>query len=376
MRLLPVLLGCFFLTCYMSLAQAAGPVSVTPASAQVNGAGTTVLTLSWRVGVESRVPRRVTVTSAPARISTGGTVGGTLRETLQHPGGGLVFVTIRERLVVNRTTAARITGARSAVLTRSFSDFAGVSRVASVRLQTTSGGGLAVRHAALAFEDGSRFRVITPPVAPLKAVLKLTTSGRGQIVGSWQVTGPQGAAGGFRIIGRVREVSAGARRLELISPTLPVDRPGLYQVRFVPSPSTARGISLTVPELRYTVAAAGATRSSPGASAPIAQANPGLVLIAPGADATLDADTRFRWQAAPGAVRYRLEFFDQGAGERGLDFIAAIETQGQDATPKGFTLQKLREAAQLQWRVSAFDAAGARVAVSPLRAATQHSARP
>lgn len=359
MKPLTIVLLTAFLSLLPGLAKAAGPVTVNPPVVRVNSSGEATITLSWRVGVLSRIPQAVTVTSPNAQLSTGGTIGGPLRRTVQHPGGGaLIFVTISERLVINRTTAARIAQAGSAGLSRSFTDFAGPSRPATARLQSTSGGPLTVRFADLAFDDDSQFRVARTGGA-LTARLQLTTDGRGILDGAWEVAGPSDIAGGFRVIGRVRQVLAGSRRAVIESPPLPVERAGTYRVRFVPSGDPGNSFTLSVPELRYTVTAPSQN--------PDHLSQPRLSLSAPQPGASVTAATRFSWQPVPGANRYRLEFLSSGAGGLRPDRIAALETEAQSARLRDFTLRRLRVVQTVRWRVTAFDAEGNVLALSPTR---------
>lgn len=359
MKPLTIVLLTAFLSLPPGLAKAAGPVTVNPPVVRVNSSGEATITLSWRVGVLSPIPQAVTVTSPDAQLSTGGTIGGTLRRTVQHPGGGaLIFVTISERLVINRMTAARIAQAGSVGLSRSFTDFAGPSRPATARLQSTSGGPLTVRFADLAFDDDSQFRVVRIGGA-LTARLQLTTDGRGILDGAWEVAGPSDIAGGFRVIGRVRQVLAGSRRAVIESPPLPVDRAGIYRVRFAPSGNPGNSFTLSLPELRYTVTAPSQN--------PDHLSQPKLSLSAPQPGAGVTAATRFSWQPVPGANRYRLEFLYSGAGGLRPDRIAALETKAQSARLKDFTLRRLRGVQALRWRVAAFDAEGNVLALSPAR---------
>ncbi|WP_171125611.1 MULTISPECIES: hypothetical protein [unclassified Ruegeria] len=361
MRFLPTLILSFVLSLLCGLAHAAGPVSVNPPTARVNGSGESAITLNWRVGVISRAARAVTVTSPGAQLSTGGTIGGPLRRTVQHPGGGLIFVTLSERLVVDRTTAARIAQAGNAVLTRSFTDFNGTSAPATLRMQATSGGPLAVRFADLAFDDDSLFRVV-PSGTQLAARLELTTNGRGILDGAWEVAGPSDVAGDFRVVGRVRQVLAGARRATFESPPLPVDRPGIYRVRFVPSPGQRGSFTLSVPDLRYTVTAVPIEPQTPDPAS-----KPMLNLSAPQPGAGLSAATVFSWQPVPNASLYRLEFLDSGAGGLAPKQIAALDTSERSTRLKDFTLDRLRQVRVLRWRVAAFDSAGNLLAVSSVR---------
>jgi hypothetical protein len=293
---------------------------------------------------------------------------------VQHPGTGLVFFTVTERLNITRTAAARLTNAGTVALTRRFTDFAGTSPAAAVRVLTTSGGPLAVRDASLTFDRGSRFEV-APQNTPLTARLQITTSGRGLLDGAWEVSGPSDTSTGFRVVGRARQVLAGTRRITLESPALPVQRSGIYRVRFVPSPSAGRGIDLELPELRYSVTPI--SRPSDNEAVPSPQA-PTIVQAWPASGATLSSATQFHWKPVQRAMRYRLEFFTQGAGYHQKQPVAAVDTSETSTQLKPFTRKRLFDAlgnGAASWRITAFDASGVVLARSPLRNLTQTSAK-
>ncbi len=335
------------------IARAADPVTVSPTSVNVNAAGSTTVTLRWRVGVLSSTPRSITVSSPSATLSTGGTLAGSLSRTIRHPGTGLIFVTFNERLIVNRTTAARIP-AGGASVSRFFSDVTGTSRAVTVALRTTSGGGLATRNIDLTFDDDTRYRVVRLNTA-LSARLNLTTNGRGILDGAWEVSGPSAITGsGFRPVARVRKFISGSRRTILESPDLPTNRPGIYRVRFVPNSGVPRGERETIPTLTYSVQ-------------PKAAPHSGLGLVAPSAGTQMTSATEFRWRAIVGAHRYRLEFLRADTGGVRAQRIAAQDTESPSARLKGFTFARLTGQPELYWRVIAYDQNGDVIALSSAR---------
>jgi hypothetical protein len=334
--------------------RAAGPVSATPGTVSVNAGGSSTITVRWRVGVTSRLPGLVTVTSPQGELQVDGVPvpggGGALSRTIRHSGAGTQFVTFTERLSVDRTTARRLGAGADGRYLRVFSDAQGPA-TGIVALRGSSGGGLALRNFDLRFDDQSRFRVVATDAA-LTARLRATSAGSGILQGSWEVSGPTGTQGdGWRPIGRVRQFLAGSRSTVFESPALPTGRPGTYRVRFVAEPRQGRDAGTGVPVLQYSVTGA---RSD----------TPSLGLVEPRAGAGLNAAIRFRWAAVPGARAYRVEFFaDSGMTRR----LAAVDTAGTGTGLRPPTLARLAGADPLLWRVIAVGADGRALAVSPAR---------
>lgn len=348
----------YVLTAALALAgaaQAAGPVSVSPATVQVNQQGASTVIIRWRVGVDSSVPATIQVTSPTGTLSIGGATGGVLSRTVRHPGTGRIFVTFTERFFVDRTTARRLAQGGTATYSRSFTDINGTSRVASVRLNSGSGGQLSFRNVDIRFDDDTGFRTVEPGSA-LTARLVLTSAGSGIFEGAWEIAGPSGSAGtGFRPIARVRRVLAGARRTVIESPPLPTASPGTYRVRFVPGSGIARGQGETTREIIYTVAGSATV--------------PRLELLAPRAGSVLTTASTLSWRPVTGAARYRIEFLQAGGGGVRADVIAAMDIAGTSARPRGITLRRLRGRSEIYWRVTAFDGAGNPIVTSPARRA-------
>jgi len=334
--------------------RAAGPVSATPGTVSVNAGGSSTITIRWRVGVASRLPGLVTVSSPRGELQVDGVTvpggGGALSRTIRLRGAGTQFVTFTERVTVDRTTARRLgTGAIGRYL-RVFSDMQGPA-TGVVALRAGPGGGLALRNFDLQFDDLSRFRVVETDAA-LTARLRLNSAGSGILQGSWEVSGPTSTQGeGWRPIGRVRQLLAGPRSTVVESPDLPTGRPGIYRVRFVPDPRQGRDVATGVPVLQYSVTGA---RSD----------TPALNLLEPRAGSGLSAATTFRWAAVPGARAYRVEFFaESGTTQR----LAAVDTADTGTGLRPPTLARLAGADPLLWRVTAMGPDGRALAVSPAR---------
>ena len=328
------------------LALALDTVTATPGTAYVQGTGTATVTIRWTAQIT--VPNDMTVTL----ISTGATLvaganpptpaGGMLRRTVRLS-AGVNQVRIVERLRIDRTTARYILEAGGGSFSRVFTDTVTGTATASVLLVGRAGGatGLTIQSLDLAFDDGALFRRVSLGEA-LTARVQLATSGRGLIEGTWEIAGPEG---GFRPLARVSMTAAGPRRSLKESPLLPTDQPGSFRLRFV----VGQGQEPAGTVIRYTVG------TGMGQDA--------ISLTAPAEGSDLGTRTRFGWAAVPGAERYRVEFL----AEADLAPLAAVETSGQSATVRSFTLARLQDAGPLVWRVVALDSTGSVIARSPQR---------
>jgi hypothetical protein len=329
-------------------ARALDSATVTPAVAYVQGTGTALVTLRWTVQVTVPFDQTLTVTSGPGTLLAGalppGTAGGTLRRT-QRLTAGTHLIRFTERLRIDRTTARYILEGGPGSFTRIFTDTLTGTGVATVVLQgrASGSGGLTLQNLDLSFDDGADFRAVASGTA-LTARASVTTSGRGVIAGKWEIAGPEG---GFRVLARDRATAGGPRRTVLESPPLPTGRPGSFRVRFSVDGDGTGGLGDEV--LRYTVGSA--------------EGVPGIALTSPAEGARLTGTTRFAWAPVSGAARYRIEFL----GEVDLAPRAAVETTGQAATVRSFTLDRLAAGGALVWRVLALDGSGQEIARSSQR---------
>ncbi|MEO0568841.1 MAG: hypothetical protein AAF066_13995 [Pseudomonadota bacterium] len=333
-------------------------VSPAPATVRVNPGGSTAITLRWTIRLNFFGPAAETVSSASGVTSTGVTLGGNLSKRVPSPGAGQAeTITLTERLFIDRTTAEGIGAAGPSTYTRSFGSTVATNGPipGAISLQPSSGGSLSIRNLELIFDDDSRFAVVESGDA-LNARLEISSLGRGSFAGRWEVSGPTGSAA-FRPIGRVSRRLSGAVRTVFESPNLRTDRPGLYQVRFVPEAVTP-GLSPTPLEvISYSVV-------EPDAAEPAAK---NVNLLSPPPGFGVKGATRFAWQPVPGAARYRVEFSRTDAVGLDRDFLAAIESRQTSALLRQFTLRRLNTETRLFWYVVAFDGAGAPIAVSSKR---------
>lgn len=328
-------------------------VSASPEPLRINTGGAAMVTVRWEVDVYVATPQRVTVTSPAGVIigfSNGETPGGPLSRSFNHP-GGLTTITFNDRVRFSRTLAMAIANGSAAEYQRSFfHNNSDTNNTDQVDIEArTSGGSLAIRDVSLQFDDDTLFRTV-PQNARLTARAILSTSGENRLIGSWEVSGPDGGA--FRTIARVRQVLAGSRRTVFESPALPTRRTGNYLVRFVPQQGYTGNAEIA--SIRYIVRPGGA-----GAT---------LSLISPRAGESPSTGTPFRWSAVPGAVGYRLEFREGGAGGVGNGArVAAVDLRTTETRIKPFTLARVRDRTPVFWRVVAFDGDGNTLATSPAR---------
>ena len=325
-------------------AKAVDFATVSPGTATIDGRSSTILTLRWTVGV-SGPAGTVTVTSPYGTLDNGNTsqtVGGPLRRTVRLTGTSATVV-ITERVRIDLGTARRILDEGAGSFSREFNDGTAMSATATVDLAASNRPttDLSFREFSLSFDDRTLYRVVRPGAA-LTGVLSVTSAGRGNFQGSWEVSGPNG--GGFRPVGRVSRFLIGSRAATFQSPQLPTRRPGTYRLRF----SAGDGASNS-PAITYVVAPDGSTGAI------------GLNSPAPGT--TLTGATEFRWTGMQGAARYRIEFLLPGSTRP----IAAAEVPGTAARLRPFTLARLNGRGEIAWRITAYDAAGNPVARSQER---------
>lgn len=341
----------------MASAQAViSSVSAQPGEIRVNPNGASTVRLRWRVTLTFTGPLAETIVSPSGLTSSGTPLGGPLSRTVPST-GGTATVVLAESLFVDRTTAEDIARLGGVTYNRVFAASASTG-TGSVPIRPSSGGALALRNLDLSFDDGSRSRVVAPGTA-LTAQLEVSSVGRGQFAGTWEISGPAGSLA-FRPFGQISRRLAGARRTIFESPPLRTDQPGLYRVRFVPDRARSGTGRAPVREILYTVARGAEDGATAGAAA-------GIRLISPDPGVNLSGAVRFSWQPVPGAARYRVEFSSPAASGFDANALAAVEVEGASVRLKGFTVARLASAERLSWQVTAYDGAGRPLARSPLR---------
>lgn len=235
-------------------------VVVSPSSANVGLNGAT-LSLIWTVNRVGPVAGGAATTSSPsATLVVNGQVlqtsGSLFTSTTTIAPGASQVLTFTETFTISAAIAHQIARgtAGSATINRTFTDTSAVPTITQsvrVALNTGAAGAISVRRIDLAFDDGNRTRVIARG-NPLRAIGNLRFQGGGIFAGEWRVSVQDGVRGsGFeRRLAIIRQPLSGAGNgaTRLVSPPLPVDGPGLYQVRLVPDASTT---GLSIPAIRY-----------------------------------------------------------------------------------------------------------------------------
>lgn len=237
-------------------------------------------------------------------------------------------------------------------------------------------GALSLRRLELAFEDGSRTGVFQPGSMP-RAVAEISYMSNGILEAEWRVARADGGGNFERSLGIVRQqlVSAGQGRTRIVSPELPDDMTGLYEVRLIVRQPQ---LNFDLPRLRYYISA-GDTARDIGT----------LSLIGPDEKVAITEATVFAWQPVAGAQAYQIEIFadkrkpgapETRTGEAAPEFLLGVfdlETPlvagkvvpGSSARARlsDASLQYLESGETYRWRVRAIDARGQVMAQSSLR---------
>jgi hypothetical protein len=366
------------LTCFTGSAFAVvNSVSVSPPSASIGTNGGSIA-LIWSVNRTQPVGAASTTSSPSATVVLNGQVlltTGSATSRLSPVGAGVTETfTFSETISIPASVARQIARASSggATIVRTFTDSTGGAATQSVRLSINTGaaGAISVRRIDLAFDDGNRTRVIARG-NPLRAIANLRFQGGGIFAGEWRVSVQDGVRGsGFeRRLAIIRQPLSGAGNgaTRLVSPSLPVDRPGLYVVRLVPDSSTT---GLAIPAIRYYVTPSDLTRA------------PELKVSAPPAGSLLTADTRFAWVPVPRAAAYQIEIFETDGGPSSSDPSARLLVGSDGLTPltgrvvpgtateasiADLTMRHIPPGSAYRWRIRALGPAGEVLAISTFR---------
>lgn len=338
----------------------AATATVSPSSISANLQSMLPTMLQWTVqvppalGKAAFVPNTpVTLTSPQASVVTAdGRVLQTVSTTLTVrvvPGGQ---ASVAENFTLSPATlaaAARL-GAETLLIRRTFSGGltangapgSVATAAASVSLSGSAGGALALARVALHFDDRRLTRVLQAGEAAV-AIAEINYTGNGVLNGLWEVASPPSTLGQavFVPLTSVSVNLGGGGLTEITSPVLPATAAGLYYVRFsVRSPVVPfEGVVI-----QYAVEAG-------------AQEAPPINVIGPAQHAVLKADTLFRWEAAPGAIAYRLEFFDSDPVREDTRPVSGewVPAAGRGAQLSVLAQTHLQPGQRYLWRVVATD---------------------
>jgi len=335
-------------------------VSVNPGTVTLPANSAMPVRLVWQINrteTDTSGPgpfvRQVSSPNALLQIggSTVATVGGPLTQASVLTAGQSANLRFNDVLQINVGLARRIANspAGSVSIVRVFND-SQTTQGSSVAVFAGASGaeGLTVRRIDLTFESDARTDVVEQRAA-LRAVANVTFQSSGVLQGEWRIIDPtasQGSGGG-RVLQVVRQslISSGEGRMRLVSPLLPTEQQGLYLLAFSVQDTTAQ---IDIPILRYFVI----DSSSPQSAIEVQQ----LVVMQPGENALLDAQTLFVWQPIANAHAYQLEVFRNGD----LVPLTGKLVPATDTTLdlSAMSLDWLSPLSTYQWQLRAFDPNG------------------
>jgi hypothetical protein len=169
---------------------------------------------------------------------------------------------------------------------------------------------LHITRESLRFNDNTIVKVIKPN-SRISAIAELNFTGTGLLDAFWEYATPASTRGRaiFIRLGSVRRYLGVGGRVILQSPPLPTELTGQYVLRLqiLKTLSNPNGVEFTsnlpdgLPLLRYSV-------NNQGGSDVVYELPP-IKTLFPAGNATLQADTRFNWQAVKNAKAYQLELY-------------------------------------------------------------------
>jgi hypothetical protein len=365
-------------------------VTPSPSMARIASVGPAAVTVNWNVErVSIDLPNPGIVSSSKVQVFIDGAAAGSLsRSVSQSTKGEVSLEVLRLREVVQIPQAMvyrAVKEGATLTLRRVFTDSADNSNEdGQFEVRPTGEGSVAlsIQRLELAFDDKTRSRVL-PKGSELRIVADIKTSGIGLLQAQWEVATAASTAGApvFHPLSLVRQgVGAGGRAV-LTSPPLPTGEEGTHLVRLR---MIEPGLGFDTPTLQYYV--------TPKRSSEPAVARREILLTGPRPGAPLAAETRFSWNALPGADAYQLSLFAAPAGaaeplDPARDTQATAEQMAAKTLPAGqsaaagifvpggrtsanleaFTLAQLPGGKRYLWMVTAIDANGAIIGTSAAR---------
>lgn len=374
----------------LSAAQAQTTIDVTanPSRFPVSVSQPTTINVVWRI-VRVSPPVAGTSSSPNAQILVGGAPVATIGAPLSRsfPGASTTEVAfLSETLTIPQGAAFRaVKSGAPIIIARTFNDTAGATDTGVAALAPTGPGSepFSIGRLSLTFDDRTRVKVL-PKDSRLRAMAELSTTGQGLIEGVWEIALAATTAGTpvFQTLALVRQPVAFGGRIVITSPPLPTRFEGTNFVRLrITDPMTR----FDEPELQYYV-----TPESPHPD----EQEPSLLLItAPEPGTPLTVTTRFAWRAVPGATVYKVEIFPAAPGPAGIaseretttpvPFDPTPDTAAVAGQPpltgvvvpgtqtevrlQDYSLARLPADRRYLWTVTALNAEGALLGVSPPR---------
>lgn len=287
-------------------------VTTIPASQNVALGRATSVPIVWRVTDDQAVggppgPFVVSSTSgifciiADVACITLGTVSKTLSKTHSTVGG--ITLSITESVLVPSEIIFRAhkLGLSSFRYQRSFTP-AGTGGTGFITLNITSpsAAGFGISRLALYFDNGAPVRLVSRN-DPLQVFADVTFSGTGLLQAFWEVADPTTTSGSpiFRPLRTVRQYLTAGDTQTLNGPKFPTSLTGLYLARLrITDPVPG----FDAPTIRYFVGQQDKLGPSGLGLLPLAVTGPPHLAL-------LGTETRFSWQAVPGARAYQLEVY-------------------------------------------------------------------
>lgn len=301
-----LVLGVLLLSSYPAGAVVQPSPTPSPANAVVNLNQASTFSVAWRlIDISTASPQ--TIFSNQGSFLLGGTVIATVNRRLSLSTtliGTQIFV-LPETVVVPRSVAAQ--AARSSLpLTyrRVFGSTDNVQTQGSLPVSlavTGSGGDLLLSRIELTFEAPAEARFASVGQKDrLRARARIRFGGSGLLQARWVLADPSSTTGSaiFRTLQFVRRTLPVSGEVDILSPPLPTDAQGIYELRFEVDDSAVG----RPPRLLYQVRATTEPGAGPGAAA--------ISLRSPAPRGPLDEGAVISWSAVPGAVAYKVVFLE------------------------------------------------------------------
>lgn len=205
---------------------------------------------------------------------------------------------------------------------------------------------------SLRFSSGSQTEIIRQNQS-LRAIATINFERAGMLDAIWEVATPASTSGQaiFKPLQNVRQYLAASRQVDVQSPVLPSDEPGIYRLRLRLLQPT---LSQAPVELRYQV--------NKGSGKSVVE----IGNVSPPPGAVIDAQSEFSWQAQAGVKAWQLEIYERADAQQPL---TGMLVQGeQNHSPLSASVLGYLEPGRIfYWRVVAVDMEGEVIAASEMR---------
>jgi len=337
-----------------------------------------VVAINWQIATTASHTQGV-VSSSPAEIydpATGNlllTVGGTLGKSGAGP------FTLSESLTVTARSVQLWldTGIRRVVLRRTFQEqvSSGAPTIGEIAFTLASNplslsrdgaSELTIQSLKISLNDDDKRNQSSIKIVELNGalqpVLTIAYAGTGLLEGKWQIAEPDSTQGLalFRTLSIVRQALVKTQQSEISGPVLPTNRSGKYLLRFCVTDqnqtetNTLDNSNCTNPALNVQAVYQVMPNSAPIAS---------MEVHSP-LQETVSTSSPFSWDAASGAVIYKLDIFESLNNR--MQLVTGILLPGSytQTTLTELMQSKLQKGARYVWQISAINEAGNVIAQS------------